>query len=718
MPKFLEVTDKGAARSALGLPTVYHASDTIVADGVTDVSVTLGSLISDLPSNSVLQLGAGDYYAPTLRNVNRSGSLVIRGVPGKTRVLGNGALTAANRNSDILINILNGSLRVEDVEFQDQGVVFGFTDLSELGDIELYGCVFRDCGSPLMARFDPATVTTRIGQGITMAFNDLRIQRCQFLSCELGVWLQIDGGWNSVSITDNVFDDVGQAGVWVGFEYTPATGTGSVTTLDRTSWQPRQGRVVIHGNTFTNIRLSDYVISNPGANAVVVDGGQQVTVSNNHIENVDNDSVWDDCEGIYTKARYVSVHDNVLVNAGGAEAAIMCKGSDWEASTTIASGSNGQTLPQSTINVVSTEGFGPPFGAYASGGAGTFLIQTSLGWQSVTFTSKNATQLLGCSGGTGTLATGQAVRGNANQFNGLTGVSTPNSIHHNIVVFTRDDVSQRGIMNSVGNCTVSDNLIVGATGTAINVYSTTRVMNNVIRDHHGANGIAVGGPNSGGGAVVRGNQIINMDGSYVTSGPLIGISVATSSGTEYRDILISENMIRNELTASGTQSSSSANLRAVNINANNGTINGLTIRGNKARNVQYGINVSAVGTVSNFRDIDNDWSNEAGAAPITTVTHATNRSFRSMEIRTQLTLTTSATLGSTGDYLVLLNTGASPTLPTAVGSTSVYTLKNLTAGVITVLTTSSQTIEGNNSFALQAGASITVVSDNSNWRIL
>lgn len=654
MPKFLEVSNTAAAKAALKFPAIVYAADSdIVSNGITDVSVALKNLIEGLPSGTVLQLAAGDYYCPELRDVNVNNSVTIRGVPGQTRVLGDGALSLPNgRDDDVVFNVTNGSLRIEDVIFEDQGVVVAFNDLSNLGDIELFNCSFLNCGAPLMARYDAALTGERLEDGETLAFSNLRISRCRVIACQLGLWLQLEGGWLSVSITDNVFDDVGQAGVWIGFEYTPNTDDGLVA-LDRTVWQPGQGRVVVHGNVFRDIHRSDYAISNPGANAIVA-MGQQVTISNNHIESVNNAVAWDDCEGIYTKARYVNIHDNILVNAGGAEAAIVCKGSEWEASTTIASPSNGLTLPQSTINVTSTEGFGFPFGTHAAGGSGNiFVIQTSLGWQSVSFGSKTATQFLGCSGGTGTLATGQAVRGNANAFNGLSPISTPNSIHNNTIVFTRTDQLQRGIMVQLNHCTIQGNLIVGATNQAINAYVATHIVNNVIREHHGTTAILVGSPGPGGGGVIRGNHIVGIDGSYSPSATtLTGISISAGN-TEFRDIVVSDNTIRNELTAAGALSTASEKLRAVHIIASSsGTITGVTVRGNKARNLTFGIIVTSAGTISNIRDVDNDFANEAGSAPTSQTSYSATRTFRSIDYADRI-------LDSSGNPVVGFSSAAS-----------------------------------------------------------
>lgn len=69
--------------------------------------------------------------------------------------------------------------------------------------------------------------------------------------------------------------------------------------------------------------------------------------------------------------------------------------------TTVAAGSNGATLPQSIINVVSTATFPT---------SGKFLVDTTIGYNLVTYTGKTATSFTGCTGGTGILATANEVR--------------------------------------------------------------------------------------------------------------------------------------------------------------------------------------------------------------------------------------------------------------------------------------------------------------------
>jgi hypothetical protein len=76
------------------------------------------------------------------------------------------------------------------------------------------------------------------------------------------------------------------------------------------------------------------------------------------------------------------------------------------------------------------------------------------------------------------------------------------------------------------------------------------------------------------------------------------------------------------------------------------------------------------------------------------------------------------------DYTVDCTSGTfTLTLPTAVGTSGygqVYNLKNSGTGVITIATTSSQTIDGNASGTLTLNQydSLTVQSNNANWIIL
>lgn len=70
-------------------------------------------------------------------------------------------------------------------------------------------------------------------------------------------------------------------------------------------------------------------------------------------------------------------------------------------------------------------------------------------------------------------------------------------------------------------------------------------------------------------------------------------------------------------------------------------------------------------------------------------------------------------------YIILLAGSGAPTLPTAVGNSSLYTIKNTdNASLRTVYTSLSQTIEGSATFRLSGGASAAIVSDGTNWRVI
>jgi hypothetical protein len=88
--------------------------------------------------------------------------------------------------------------------------------------------------------------------------------------------------------------------------------------------------------------------------------------------------------------------------------------------------------------------------------------------------------------------------------------------------------------------------------------------------------------------------------------------------------------------------------------------------------------------------------------------------------RATISLTGTATLASVADreYTYLLGSGAVPTLPTAVGNTSVYHLVNKHTAALSVATTSSQTINGAlGPLVILPEESYTLVSDNANWWI-
>jgi hypothetical protein len=78
--------------------------------------------------------------------------------------------------------------------------------------------------------------------------------------------------------------------------------------------------------------------------------------------------------------------------------------------------------------------------------------------------------------------------------------------------------------------------------------------------------------------------------------------------------------------------------------------------------------------------------------------------------------------GSTSgtDYVYLVSGTTTITLPTAVGNTNLYTIKRVGTGVVSIATTSSQTIDGSSSPIIinVQYVSIDLISDGTNWNII
>lgn len=88
--------------------------------------------------------------------------------------------------------------------------------------------------------------------------------------------------------------------------------------------------------------------------------------------------------------------------------------------------------------------------------------------------------------------------------------------------------------------------------------------------------------------------------------------------------------------------------------------------------------------------------------------------------RTVTVTSGSATMGSAAstDYVYKVSANHTMTLPTAVGNTNLYVVKNAHSANITVNTTSSQTIDGTTTISVAPGESVSIISDNSNWFIV
>lgn len=88
--------------------------------------------------------------------------------------------------------------------------------------------------------------------------------------------------------------------------------------------------------------------------------------------------------------------------------------------------------------------------------------------------------------------------------------------------------------------------------------------------------------------------------------------------------------------------------------------------------------------------------------------------------RSVVSVTSATTLDATAntDYVALVGASGAPTMPTAVGNTNRYTVKNVTTTNRTIATTSSQTIDGSSSIVIRPNESVDLISDNANWWVI
>lgn len=80
---------------------------------------------------------------------------------------------------------------------------------------------------------------------------------------------------------------------------------------------------------------------------------------------------------------------------------------------------------------------------------------------------------------------------------------------------------------------------------------------------------------------------------------------------------------------------------------------------------------------------------------------------------------TTAGAAADTDYIYLVSGTTTLTMPTAVGNTNRYTIKNVGSNTVTIATTSSQTIDGSSTATMPvANTSLDIVSDGSNWLVI
>lgn len=144
--------------------------------------------------------------------------------------------------------------------------------------------------------------------------------------------------------------------------------------------------------------------------------------------------------------------------------------------------------------------------------------------------------------------------------------------------------------------------------------------------------------------------------------------------------------------------------------------------GNANRNIAIGGDTSVLST---FTDINLKPGNNV------TISYAKNQTTKYTDVTITATggsgttrsinsIAVGQTAGATAgtDYVYVCTAALTLTLPTAVGNTNLYTVKNTSNGTITVDTTSVQTIDGDPTVVMPVKyTSVDLISDGSNWQI-
>ncbi len=89
-------------------------------------------------------------------------------------------------------------------------------------------------------------------------------------------------------------------------------------------------------------------------------------------------------------------------------------------------------------------------------------------------------------------------------------------------------------------------------------------------------------------------------------------------------------------------------------------------------------------------------------------------------VRSINSISISTAAGSTSgtDYVYLCTGTLTLTLPTAIGNSNLYTIKNVGSGTVTVATTSAQTIDGSTTIILPVQyTAVDLISDTANWNV-
>jgi hypothetical protein len=299
------IDDRVAAlEAAPGLFLTDYGAST---GGAIDCSAALTNAITALPS------AGGNIFLPPGDFLFTDDVSVAKPV----RVHGPGRITGTGGSpSNVFSLATGGSLVLDGVTFSGCGRVVNMAALTGAASLlSARNCTFTNCLGVFVLYRSEGGAGSQLGM---IRFQDNTVTAAG--TAEVGVLVQADRIDRAI-VTGNDIRGVHKCGVFLGSEDTVG-GDGAN--------QRFEVNYVISNNVIENI--TNLATGAGDANGIKA-YGRKVVIANNVIKSVSN-ALHADCEGIYTKAGWVSITGNVLEDAGQSEAAIDVKEQETVSDTT------------------------------------------------------------------------------------------------------------------------------------------------------------------------------------------------------------------------------------------------------------------------------------------------------------------------------------------------------------------------------------------------
>ena len=179
------------------------------------------------------------------------------------------------------------------------------------------------------------------------------------------------------------------------------------------------------------------------------------------------------------------------------------------------------------------------------------------------------------------------------------------------------------------------------------------------------------------------------------TGPVSSVGMATSIGT---------NVVSNSMLSAMPAQTIKGNALSISGNAADLSMSSVTSMLNVFSSGSRGLVPASGGNSSQYLRADGVWSNLPN--------------FYSRNIQSYSSSQTMPVVSGVDQYAFVSGI-TTITLPSAVGNSSLYCVKNVGSGTVTINTTASQTIDGQSSVSVAVKyTSITFLSDGSNWNVV